>query len=287
MHIGANNYFNSISEIENSENDLKVENGLCIIFEDGLSFDEIIKKSKKYKNKIIFTNKKKFLNQGFDLIIPSTDFSTRKGTYINIENRVQLSNNPVEIKSGLNEAWKIISNISKKFDGIDLDFNNFESIFRKMCSDIKTFNNLNLESLANESFLLKQNFNPQFNFITEKNLLNNDSVRLYKGRVLIKENDVVNIEKDGDSNIVKENIIFNVSNDILKKYNLKVGENITLRYGTEKTEVSGKVVSELNLSNTLSITSLFGEMAREMQNSENKDWSMDIPILDYEIVNLK
>ena len=287
LHIGANNYFNSISEIENSENDLKVENGLCIIFEDGLSFDEIIKKSKKYKNKIIFTNKKKFLNQGFDLIIPSTDFSTRKGTYINIENRVQLSNNPVEIKSGLNEAWKIISNISKKFDGIDLDFNNFESIFRKMCSDIKTFNNLNLESLANESFLLEQNFNPQFNFITEKNLLNNDSVRLYKGRVLIKENDVVNIEKDGDSNIVKENIIFNVSNDILKKYNLKVGENITLRYGTEKTEVSGKVVSELNLSNTLSITSLFGEMAREMQNSENKDWSMDIPILDYEIVNLK
>ena len=146
---------------------------------------------------------------------------------------------------------------------------------------------MNLESLANESFLLEQNFNPQFNFITEKNLLNNDSVRLYKGRVLIKENDVVNIEKDGDSNIVKENIIFNVSNDILKKYNLKVGENITLRYGTEKTEVSGKVVSELNLSNTLSITSLFGEMAREMQNSENKDWSMDIPILDYEIVNLK
>jgi len=287
LHIGANNYFNSISEIENSENDVKEENGLCIIFEDGLSFDEIIKKSKKYKNKIIFTNKKEFLNQGFDLIIPSSDFSTRNGTYVNIENRVQLSNNPVEIKSGLNEAWEIISNISKKFDGIDLDFNNFESIFRKMCSDIKTFNNLNLESLANESFLLEQNFNPQFNFITEKNLLNNDSVRLYKGRVLIKENDVVNIEKDGDSNIVKENIIFNVSNDILKKYNLKVGENITLRYGTEKTEVSGKVVSELNLSNTLSITSLFGEMAREMQNSENKDWSMDIPILDYEIVNLK
>ena len=146
---------------------------------------------------------------------------------------------------------------------------------------------MNLESLAKESFLLKQNFNPKFNFITERKLLNNDSVRLYKGRVLIKENDVVNIEKDGDSNIVKENIIFNVSNDILKKYNLKVGENITLRYGTAKTEVSGKVVSELNLSNTLSITSLFGEMAREMQNSENKDWSMDIPILDYEIVNLK
>jgi hypothetical protein len=28
-------------------------------------------------------------------------------------------------------------------------------------------------------------------------------------------------------------------------------------------------------------------MAREMQNSKNKDWSMDIPVLDYELVSLK
>ena len=40
-------------------------------------------------------------------------------------------------------------------------------------------------------------------------------------------------------------------------------------------------------SNTISVTNLFGEMAREMQNSINQDWSMDIPILDNEIVSLK
>ena len=77
------------------------------------------------------------------------------------------------------------------------------------------------------------------------------------------------------------------SEDILKKYSLKVGDNINLNYGTDNSEVSGKVVSELNLSSTISITNLFGEMAREMQNSKNKDWSMDIPILDYELVSLK
>ena len=66
-----------------------------------------------------------------------------------------------------------------------------------------------------------------------------------------------------------------------------IGDTISLEYGTDKTEVSGKVISELNLSNTISITNLFGEMAREMQNSKHKDWSMDIPILDYELVSLK
>ena len=288
LHIGANKYFNNLFEVtENATDDSNKENGLCIIFEDGLSFNEIIKKSSKYKNKIIFTNKKDFLNHGFDLIIPSTDFSIRKGTYVNIENRVQLSNNPIEAKSGLDEVWKIISNISVNFDGANLNYSNFEDVFARMCTEIKSFNGLKLESLSKEAILINNDFDPKFNFITDKNIDNNNSIRLYKGRVLVKENDVVNIERDGDSNIVKENVVFNVSEDILKKYSLKVGDNINLKYGTDNSEVSGKVVSELNLSNTISITNLFGEMAREMQNSKNKDWSMDIPILDYELVSLK
>ena len=288
LHIGANKYFNNLFEVtENATDDSNKENGLCIIFEDGLSFNEIIKKSRKYKNKIIFTNKKDFLNQGFDLIVPSTDFSIRKGTYVNIENRVQLSNNPIEAKSGLDEVWKIISNISVNFDGTNLNYSNFEDVFARMCTEIKSFNGLKLESLSKEAILINNDFDPKFNFITDKNIDNNNSIRLYKGRVLVKENDVVNIERDGDSNIVKENLVFNVSEDILKKYSLKVGDNINLKYGTDNSEVSGKVVSELNLSNTISITNLFGEMAREMQNSKNKDWSMDIPILDYELVSLK
>lgn len=288
LHTGANKYFNNIFEVtENVTDDSSKENDLCIIFEDGLSFNEIISSSRKYKNKIIFTNKKEFLNQGFDLIIPSTDFSIRKGTYVNVENRIQLSNNPIEAKSGLNEAWKIISNISENFDGINLNYSNFEDIFARMCADIKSFNNIKLESLSKESFLINKYFDPKFNFVADKNIDNNNLIRLYKGRVLVKENDVVDIERDGDSNIVKENIVFNVSEDILEKYKLKIGDNINLKYGTDKTEVSGKVISELNLSNTISITNLFGEMAREMQNSKNKDWSMDIPVLDYELVSLK
>ena len=190
--------------------------------------------------------------------------------------------------SNLMEANFTSSNITNaNFDGANLNYSNFEDIFARMCTDIKSFNGLKLESLSKEAILINNDFDPKFNFITDKNIDNNNSIRLYKGRVLVKENDVVNIERDGDSNIVKENVVFNVSEDILKKYSLKIGDIINLKYGTDNSEVSGKVISELNLSNTISITNLFGEMAREMQNSKNKDWSMDIPILDYELVSLK
>ena len=97
-----------------------------------------------------------------------------------------------------------------------------------MCTEIKTFNGLKLENLSKEAILINNDFDPKFNFITDKNIDISNSIRLYKGRVLVKENDVVNIERDGDSNIVKENVVFNVSEDILKKYSLKVGDNINL-----------------------------------------------------------
>ena len=288
LHIGANKYFSNLyNNEENIESDINEKNSLCIIFEDGLSFNEVINKTKNYKNKIIFTNKMKFLNKGFDLVIPTTDFSNRKGTYINIENRIQLSNNPLEIKSGINEVWKIISIISKKFDFNNLDFINYQDIFNSMCKDIDSFNNLDLENISKESMLLINKFDPKFNYTEEIDFNEKSLIRLYKGRVLVKENDVVGIERDGDSNVVKEKIIFNVSKNILDEYNIKLGDEITILYGTDKTEVSGKVVSNINLKNSISITNLFGEMAIEMQNSENKDWSMDIPILDYELINIK
>ena len=62
---------------------------------------------------------------------------------------------------------------------------------------------------------------------------------------------------------------------------------IKLIYKTDNIEVSGTVSSEINLDNSVSITGLFGEMATKMQESVNKDWSMDIPVLDYEYVKIK
>ena len=285
LHIGANKYFNNVSEID--QNYIKNDNkDLCIIFEDGLSYKEVINISKNYKKKIIFTAKKKFLDKGFDIIIPSTDFGSRKGSYINIENRVQLSNNPIEKKADIYDIWSLISEISKNFDN-KLIFDDYEDIFSKMCNDIKVFNGLKIEDLNKDSYMINQEFNPKFNYIEDPKISNHETTRLYKGRVLVKENELIDVERNGDSNIVKDDFVFNVSKDLIDKHNLKIGDNIKLILNTDNSEVSGKVKSEINLENTISITRLFGEMAIEMQNSVEKDWSMDIPILDYEIVNIK
>ena len=286
LHIGANKYFNSpetkYSEIKNNS-----KKDLCIIFEDGLSYDEIIQKSKNYKNKVLFTSKKKFLNCGFDLIVPVVDFSNRKGTYVNIENRVQLSNNPLEKKSYYNDAWSLISKLADNFDGSDLNFINYEDIYTKMINDVESFSGLKNHNLSLESYTIPSEFKPKFVYKDDSNEFDSDIIRVYEGRVLIKDNDSFEIQRDGDTNFIKDETQFNISKDILSKYNLTIGDQIKLIYKTDNIEVSGKVRSEIDLVNTISITGLFGEMATKMQKSENKDWSMDIPVLDYEIVTIK
>ena len=286
LHIGANKYFNSpetkYSEIKNNSKE-----DLCIIFEDGLSYDEIIQKSKNYKNKVLFTSKKKFLNCGFDLIVPVVDFSNRKGTYVNIENRVQLSNNPLEKKSYYNDAWSLISKLADNFDGSDLNFINYEDIYTKMINDVESFSGLKNHNLSLESYTISSEFKPKFVYKDDSNEFDSDIIRVYEGRVLIKDNDSFEIQRDGDTNYIKDETQFNISKDILSKYNLTIGDQIKLIYKTDNIEVSGKVRSEIDLVNTISITGLFGEMATKMQKSENKDWSMDIPVLDYEIVTIK
>ena len=98
--------------------------------------------------------------------------------------------------------------------------------------------------------------------------------------------------KNNTSAIVAPDLMGNICEwpmirDLADKHNLKIGDNIKLILNTDNSEVSGKVKSEIDLVNTISITGLFGEMATRMQKSENKDWSMDIPVLDYEIVTIK
>ena len=156
-----------------------------------------------------------------------------------------------------------------------------------MINNVESFSGLANHNLSNESYLIASEYKPQFVYKNDSNDLISDSVRIYEGRVLIKDNDSFEIKKEGDNNYIKEEINFGLSKNLLNQYNLKTGDQIKLIYKTDNIEVSGTVSSEINLENSVSITGLFGEMATKMQESVNKDWSMDIPVLDYEYVKIK
>ena len=117
-----------------------------------------------------------------------------------------------------------------------------------MIDNVESFSGLAKHNLSNESYLISSEYKPlQFVYKNDSNDLISDSVRIYEGRVLIKDNDSFEIQKEGDNNYIKEEIKFGLSKNLLNQYNLKTGDQIKLIYKTDNIEVSGKVSSEINL----------------------------------------
>ena len=286
IHMGINGNQNINNNNENQNED---KPKLCLIFEDGTEAASIENNNdiNNAEVKVLFTNKKEYLNNDYDLIFPVTDFSSRAGTYINLENRIQYTNSSVNTKNDVKEVWQIINDISKKLKFPEIDFQNKNEIFKDISKNINGFALIDYDNLKNESIMINNRITPSFIIRNYSSNERQEKIRLYKGRVLIKDSEDIDIIKNGDMNEVNVKTILEISNDILNRFGIKQGALVKLICSSGY-EIKGKVKILNNLNNSISVTNLFGEMAVEMQNSKDKDWSMNIPKLDYEIIdNLK
>ena len=190
-------------------------------------------------------------------------------------------------KDDVKEVWQIINDISKKLKISEIDFQNKNEIFKDISKNINGFALIDYDNLKNESIMINNRITPSFIIQNYSSNERQEKIRLYKGRVLIKDSEDIDIIKNGDMNEVNVKTILEISSDILNRFEIKEGALVKLT-GSSGYESKGKVKVLNNLNNSISITNLFGEMAIEMQNSDDKDWSMNIPKLDYEIIdNLK
>ena len=190
-------------------------------------------------------------------------------------------------KDDVKEVWQIINDISKKLKISEIDFQNKNEIFKDISKNINGFALIDYDNLKNESITINNKITPSFVIKNYSSNEKQEKIRLYQGRVLIKDSDDIDIIKNGDMNEVNVKTILEISSDILNRFEIKEGALVKLT-GSSGYEIKGKVKVLNDLNNSISITNLFGEMAIEMQNSNDKDWSMNIPKLDYEIIdNLK
>ena len=190
-------------------------------------------------------------------------------------------------KDDVKEVWQIINDISKKLKISEIDFQNKNEIFKDISKNINGFALIDYDNLKNESIMINNRITPSFVIKNYSSNEKQEKIRLYQGRVLIKDSEDIDIIKNGDMNEVNIKTILEISSDILNRFEIKEGALVKLT-GSSGIEIKGKVKVLNNLKNSISITNLFGEMAIEMQNSNDKDWSMNIPKLDYEIIdNLK
>tara|TARA_Y100000590_G_scaffold163069_1_gene186943 strand:+ start:4196 stop:6790 length:2595 start_codon:yes stop_codon:yes gene_type:complete len=285
MYMGFDKNLSGINKLD--KNIINNNPELCLIFEDGAD-PKLIEDNDAIKNakfKVLFTNKTKYKNKDFDLIFPVTDFSSRAGTYMNIENRIQYTDSSIAPKGDTKEIWQIINDLSKELKISEINFKNKEDIFTSIAKNIKGFSLIDYDNLKKESFVINNNIVPSFinhEYSSEEPI---DCIRLYEGRVLIKDSENLEVIKNEGMNEVKITTKIGISNDIIEKFGIKEGALVTLISRSDHREIKGEVTILDDLKNSISITNLFGEMATEMQNFKDKDWSMQIPKLNYQIID--
>ena len=187
-------------------------------------------------------------------------------------------------KEDVKEVWQIINDISKKLNISEIDFQNKNEIFKDISKNINGFALIDYDNLKNESIMINNRITPSFIIQNYSSNERQEKIRLYKGRVLIKDSEDIDIIKNGDMNEVNVKTILEISSDILNRFEIKEGALVKLS-SSSGYEIKGKVKILNNLNNSVSVTNLFGAMAIEMQDSKDKDWSMNIPKLDYEIID--
>ena len=285
---GIDKNFNSISSkkihIEN-----KIKNELTVVFSDGADESKILnsKEIMDAPKKVLFTNKKSKLNDYFDIVFPITNFSNREGTYTNIENRIQYTKGGVGKKDDIKEVWEILNDVGAKSNSQDFNFTSIEQVFSKMCLNIDVLAGIKLENLKKESHLLDLDIKSSFIKSNHKQVVSiTEDIKLIEGRVLLKEDENIKIQDVNGKNIISNENIFKISNNLIVTHNLKEGQIITIEKIQDKEKISGIVKNESGTKNTISLTYLFGELAIEMQNHKEKDWSMLMPDLKSQKVKI-
>ena len=286
MYMGFDKNLDGIDKLSKN----KIENNnpeFCLIFEDGAN-PNMIEDNDAINNakiKVLFTNKNKYKDKDFDLIFPVTDFSTRSGTYINIENRIQYTDSSIAPKGDTKEVWQIINDLSRELKIDEINFKSKKEVFGSLAKNIKGFSLIDYDNLKKESLIINNYIDPAFinqDYSSDESI---SDIRLFEGRVLIKDSENIEVINNDGMNEVNINTKIEMSDDILEKFGIKEGALVTLISESDRREIKGEVTILDNLRNSISITNLFGEMAIEMQNSNDKDWSMRIPKLNYKIID--
>jgi formate dehydrogenase alpha subunit len=119
----------------------------------------------------------------------------------------------------------------------------------------------------------------------EVNDCNTADLLLVQGRVLFSSNNSMKIIEESDQNYIHRPDVFELNVSSAKKLFINEGDKITVTTSNQKMNGTVKINEKIP-SGVLSTTSLFGELAIELQNSENINPMSDVPGLKVLAANI-
>ena len=233
-----------------------------------------------------------------DVVLPSLTFAERSGTYTNLERRVQLLRPALGAKGDGDADWRIISQIAKRMDGVGFDYTQEEQIFDELNNLVSIYGGITygrLEAgglqwpclaadMADTPILYEDTLEsnkPKLAAMTLEVAEAHDDeeypLLLAHGRVLHQpEEELEIIQIDGRNAISREEAI-QIHPEDAADLGIKAGEWI------EAVSARGRAAGIADLTGPqrglVSITTLFGDLATALSNSDEPDPMLNVPTL--------
>tara|TARA_A100001037_G_scaffold152667_1_gene137792 strand:- start:876 stop:3581 length:2706 start_codon:yes stop_codon:yes gene_type:complete len=240
-----------------------------------------------------------------DYILPSTTFAESEGTKTNIERRIQLLDIAIKPKFDQSQVYQSMQNLSKYFGEKKFKNINIKNIFNEISESVPIYSNYDYKYLkANKKntwpihenntnnilYSMKMNATNKEFQLQISSLLDSDFKQngyyLAMGRVLNKSRFTIT-HKPNDQSTFKQLYNLSIHPDDAIKHKLKQNQKIKLLSDNMSKPLDCIVITNGKTKNVFSITTLFGNMIKTLDESKSDLKYYSVPNLDLVSVKIK
>lgn len=232
-----------------------------------------------------------------DVVFPSATFAQKEGTYTNIERRVQTLNPAIGFKQEEDEDWRILSQIAKRMGGTGFEYHDAESIFNEISNAVAIYGGITYKRLKSSDGLqwpcqaIDMIGTARLyvgNFKTPKAVLSpmvmteppkheNDEfpLLLALGRVLHQPNRETGIHSVNGRYEISRNDIIEIHEEDALNLGVSNGDFASVIF--PQGQIKGVVQTTCPQKGLLSVTTLFGQLIVEVEQSKEPDLMLNLP----------
>ena len=211
-----------------------------------------------------------------DVVLPSTLFTEKNGTYTNMEGRIHRLRPATGPKGDEDEDWRILSQIAARLGSGNLSYSSSDDVLTEITNEVETYKTLQIDNLDSRGHIRKPALNSSYlfspiEFTQSKETLVNDQYPMVfaPGRVLFDADRDAGIVTENDLNTITRREIIEMNEKDAKKAGISEGDAIKIL--GEEFELTGNAHLNGLHSGMVATTTLFGTLIESLNNSSEPD----------------
>ena len=217
-----------------------------------------------------------------DVVLPSTTFVEKEGSFTNLEGLVQLARPALGLKNDQEHTWKILSKIAIAMNTEGFDYESSQDIFNEIVETVKSYSGFSYDFISSENcrtHILPENIKDE-NFVHKFNLsildMNKVSININNefpfllalSNILYDNQNDLKVDNSNGNRQIKRNPTIHINLNDASKYSINNGDLIQVE--TEKMKISGLASLDYPHEGLIAASLLFGARISEFENDSNE-----------------